>query len=64
MRQDPHGRSYGREVIDRVRGDQANQLRHGRPARKVLKSSCWLLLRNCHNLKPDESVHLKEPRAP
>lgn len=34
---------YGREVIDRVRVDQANQLRHDKPARKVLKSSRWLL---------------------
>ncbi|KGW85127.1 transposase family protein [Burkholderia pseudomallei MSHR456] len=42
---------YGREVIDRVRVDQANQLRHDKPARKVLKSSRWLLLRNRHNLK-------------
>ncbi|WP_174923942.1 ISL3 family transposase, partial [Burkholderia contaminans] len=51
---------YGREVIDRVRVDQANQLRHDRPARKVLKSSRWLLLRNRHNLKSEQSVHLKE----
>ncbi|HDR9342783.1 TPA: transposase, partial [Burkholderia multivorans] len=47
---------YGREVIDRVRVDQANQLRHDKPARKVLKSSRWLLLRNRHNLKPDQAV--------
>lgn len=51
---------YGREVIDRVRVDQANQLRHDKPARKVLKSSRWLLLRNRRNLKPDQAVHLKE----
>ncbi|CAK0064232.1 transposase IS204/IS1001/IS1096/IS1165 family protein [Burkholderia pseudomallei] len=51
---------YGREVIDRVRVDQANQLRHDKPARKVLKSSRWLLLRNRHNLKPEQAVHLKE----
>ncbi len=44
---------YGREVIDQVRVDQANQLRHDKPARKVLKFSRWLLLRNRHNLKPD-----------
>ncbi len=31
-----------------------------RPARKVLKSSRWLLLRNRRNLKPEQSVHLKE----
>ena len=51
---------YGREVIDRVRVDQANQLRHDRPARRILKSNRWLLLRNRHNLKPEQSVHLKE----
>ncbi|HNG82856.1 MAG TPA: ISL3 family transposase [Nitrospira sp.] len=51
---------YGREVIDRVRIDQANQLRHDRPARKVLKSSRWLLLRNRQGLDERQSVHLKE----
>lgn len=51
---------YGREVIDRVRVDQANQLRHDRPARKVLKSSRWLLLRNRENLQPRQAVHLQE----
>ena len=30
---------YGREVTDRVRVDQANRLRHDRPARRVLKST-------------------------
>ncbi len=51
---------YGREVIDRVRVDQANQLRHDKPARRVLKSSRWLLLRNRRNLKPEQSIHLNE----
>ncbi len=51
---------YGREVIDRVRVDQANQLRHDRPARKVLKSSRWLLLRNRRGLDERQAVHLKE----
>lgn len=51
---------YGREVIDRVRVDQANQLQHDRPARKVLKSSRWLLLRNRQNLRPEQSIHLDE----
>lgn len=37
---------YGREVIDRVRVDQTNRLQYDRPARKALKSSRWLLLRN------------------
>jgi transposase len=47
-------------VIDRVRVDQANQLRHDRPARRILKSSRWLLLRNRSNLLPEHSVRLKE----
>jgi transposase len=51
---------YGREVIDRVRVDQANQLRHDRPARRVLKSSRWLLLRNRRKLERSQAVHLKE----
>lgn len=37
---------YGREVIDRVRVDEANRLRHDKPARRVIKSTRWLLLRN------------------
>lgn len=51
---------YGREVIDRVRVDQANLLRADRPARKVLKSSRWLLLRNRTGLAPEQTVHLNE----
>lgn len=30
---------YGREVIDRVRVDEANRLRQDRPARRLVKSS-------------------------
>ena len=41
---------YGREVIDRVRVDQANKLRPDRLARKLLKSSRWLLLKNRENV--------------
>ena len=41
---------YGREVIDRVRVDETNRLREDRPARAVVKSSRWLLLRNRDNL--------------
>src|SRR5690606_14495044 len=49
---------YGREVIDRVRVDQANRLRHDRPARRVLKSTRWLLLRNRANLSEGQAIHL------
>ena len=51
---------FGREVIDRVRVDQANQLRHDKPARKVVKRSRWLLLRNRTNLKDDQALKLEE----
>lgn len=37
---------YGREVIDRMCVDEANRLRDDRRSRRVVKSSCWLLLRN------------------
>jgi transposase len=51
---------YGREVMDRVRVDQANRLRDDKNARKVIKGSRWLLLRNANNLKPDQAVKLEE----
>lgn len=51
---------YGREVIDRVRVDQANQLRHDKPARRMVKRSRWLLLRNPENLQPEQSNKLDE----
>lgn len=51
---------YGREVMDRVRVDQANQLRDDKATRKVIKGSRWLLLRNAAKLKPEQSVKLEE----
>lgn len=51
---------YGREVIDRVRVDEANRLRQERGARKVIKSSRWLLLRNRDHLDSSQQVHLQE----
>ena len=51
---------YGREVIDRLRVDQANLLRDDKPARKVVKQSRWLLLRNRENLKDGQAVQLRE----
>ena len=52
---------YGREVIDRVRVNEANRLRHDKPARKVIKQARWLLLRNPENLKkPEQQVHLHD----
>lgn len=51
---------YGREVIDRVRVDQANKLRHDKPARRLVKRSRWLLLRNPENLAVDQANKLDE----
>lgn len=51
---------YGREVIDRVRVDQANALRQDRRARHVVKSARWLLLKNRDSLRPGEDVELEE----
>jgi transposase len=51
---------YGREVIDRVRVDEANRLRDDKPARRIVKTSRWLLLRNRENVPAEQAVRLKE----
>ena len=51
---------YGREVIDRVRIDEANRLKEDKPARKVVKGSRWLLLRNRENVAKEDRVKLDE----
>ena len=52
---------YGREVIDRVRVDEANRVRHDELGRKIVKGSRWLLLRNYENIeKHDDRVRLKD----
>lgn len=51
---------FGREVIDRVRVDEANRLKHNQPARRVVKQSRWLLLRNKQNLSDQQTVKLDE----
>lgn len=52
---------YGREVIDRVRVDEANRLRHDRHARRLVKSARWLLLRNRENVtRAEDQVRLNE----
>lgn len=51
---------YGREVIDRVRVDEANRLKSDKAARKIIKGSRWLLLRNRKNVSPDDRVKLDE----
>ena len=45
---------YGREVIDRVRNDEAKRLADNKQGRKVIKGSRWLLLRNKRNLERSE----------
>jgi len=51
----------GREVIDRVRVDQANDLRENKKARQVVKSARWLLLRNKQNIhRKKDRVKLRE----
>lgn len=52
---------YGRDVIRRVRVDEADKLKHDKPARKVIKGANWLLLRNRENVtRPDEQLKLEE----
>lgn len=52
---------YGHEVIDRVRVDEANRLRHDPKGRHVVKGSRWLLLRNRRNIdKHEDRVRLRE----
>jgi transposase len=47
---------YGREVIDRVRVDRANELREQRPERRVVKGARWLLLKNRDSLREGEDL--------
>ena len=51
---------FGREVVDRVRIDQANELRKEPRARQIIKRSRWLLLRNRDNLDEAQAVRLNE----
>jgi len=51
---------YGREVIDRVRVDRANELRHDRRGRRIVKGARWLLLKNRDSLRPGEDIELDE----
>lgn len=51
---------YGREVIDRVRVDRANELREQRRERQLVKGARWLLLKNRASLRPGQEVELEE----
>ncbi|WP_157644993.1 transposase [Burkholderia ubonensis] len=52
---------YGRKMIDRVRVDEANRLKHDRPQRRVVKRARWLLLRNRENLSAESQIKLHGP---
>ncbi|WP_353497908.1 ISL3 family transposase [Vibrio sp. CB1-14] len=51
---------FGREVMDRVRVDQANQLKHDKKARQWIKRSRWVLLKNRGNLDSKQESYLNE----
>jgi transposase len=51
---------YGREVIDRVRVDRANELRTDQAHRRLVKGARWLLLKNRGSLRAGEDVELEE----
>jgi len=52
---------YGREVIDRVRVDEANRLRDDPRERKVVKGTRWLLLKNPSNIQnPKDKIRLQD----
>lgn len=51
---------YGREVIDRVRVDEANRLRHNKAGRQYVKRARWLLLRSPGNVPQDQAPKLAE----
>jgi transposase len=52
---------YGREVIDRVRVDEANRLGADRRGRRLVKGARWLLLRNRENVTREaDQVRLSE----
>ena len=51
---------FGRDVVDRVRVDQANALKEQPVSRQVIKRSRWLLLRNRDHLSAEQAVKLDE----
>ena len=51
---------YGKQVVDRVRLEEAQRVRQDQPHRQVIKGSRWLLLRNRENLAPEQKIQLAE----
>ena len=51
---------YGREVIDRVRVDCANELKGDKAARRQVKRGRWVLLKNKENMSDKQRSYLNE----
>lgn len=51
---------YGREVIDRVRSQEAQRLHQQQAGYQLRKSDRWLLLRNAHNLSAPQHLRLQD----
>ncbi|USD39237.1 ISL3 family transposase [Ferrimonas sp. SCSIO 43195] len=51
---------YGREVVDRVRVDRANELKQDKPARRRVKRGRWVLLKNRENMTGKQHAYLEE----
>lgn len=50
--------NYGKEVIDRIRIDEANRLKDDKAARELIKGARWNLLGNWENL-PDRETKIR-----
>ncbi len=48
--------TYGREVIDSVRKEEAGKCGANSPARKLIKGSRWLLLKNRENINKEKDI--------
>ncbi|TKB50681.1 ISL3 family transposase [Ferrimonas sediminicola] len=51
---------YGREVVERVRVDRANELRQDKPARRRVKRGRWVLLKNREKMTDRQHAYLEE----
>lgn len=51
---------FGREVMDRVRVEQANKLKQDKKARQWVKRSRWVLLKHRGNLNARQDSYLTE----
>ena len=51
---------YSREVIDRVRSQEAQRLRAEQAPNRLVRGDRWLLLRNARNLNATQQIRLQE----